>query len=466
MERSISTGRATSTSTRQAWSILPRIVLLVVGGVGRVDHEDAVARRAGRDDPTSLERHELVGQAHQPWIVGSDHDGPVPAEALEGADHLARSDRIEVGRGLVEEHVLAVGDERPGDREPADLAAAQAVAARTDDGVEAGRQCVDEPRRADRLQHARELVIGRQWSGDPEVVRDRPVHQVRRLRHPGDNRSPRVAIDRAERPTVDRDPALARLQEPEQEGQDCRLAGAGRTGEHDDATRRQRQVDLGDRGHGTVGIAGGHAEQRDRGGAGELARVRPPRRRLVAVRRRAAPRSGPRRLVRRPRSGTGSPAGAGAGRTQGSRRGRPAPARTRSPRPSAAGSTSTATSATAIDAPHSRTSDVWNAVRRTSIDVSAYRRPRRWIVSTCSALRPKSFNVRIPWRTSRKNAPSQRMSSKRRSVRTRARLPMTASRRTSSGPVASRTSVVGGSISATTTRMNSGTVIASHRAGR
>ena len=42
---------------------------------------------------------------------------------------------------------------------------------------------------------------------------------------------------------------------------------------------------------------------------------------------------------------------------------------------------------------------------------------------------------------SRKNAPSQRISSNRRCVSARARLPITASSSTSSGPVASRTSV-------------------------
>ena len=67
--------------------------------------------------------------------------------------------------------------------------------------------------------------------------------------------------------------------------------------------------------------------------------------------------------------------------------------------------TSTATSATATAAPHSRTSDVWKAVRSTSIVVSPYRRLMARMFSTCSGPRPNIFSVGKPRSMSRKNAP-------------------------------------------------------------
>ena len=57
---------------------------------------------------------------------------------------------------------------------------------------------------------------------------------------------------------------------------------------------------------------------------------------------------------------------------------------------------STATRATATAAPHSRTSEVWNAVRRTSIVVSPYWRLIVRMLSTCSALRPNILSVARP----------------------------------------------------------------------
>ena len=66
---------------------------------------------------------------------------------------------------------------------------------------------------------------------------------------------------------------------------------------------------------------------------------------------------------------------------------------------------------------------------------------------------------------SRKNAPSQRTSAKRRSVIVRVRPPMYASSRTRIGPVKSSTRVVGGSMTRVVATTMSGTASASARAG-
>ena len=128
--------------------------------------------------------------------------------------------------------------------------------------------------------------------------------------------------------------------------------------------------------------------------------------------------------------------------------------------------TSTATTAVATAAPHSRTSAVWNAVRSTSIVVSPYCRLTARMVSICSRPRPNIRSVARPWSMSRKNAPSQRSSIARRPLMTRVRPPMTASSNTSTGPVSSSTSAVGGSMSSTTRMTSTGTMAASCRAGR
>ena len=67
--------------------------------------------------------------------------------------------------------------------------------------------------------------------------------------------------------------------------------------------------------------------------------------------------------------------------------------------------TSTATSATATAPPHSRTSEVWKAVRSTSIVVSPYWRLMSRMFATCSGPRPNIFSVGSPRSMSRKNAP-------------------------------------------------------------
>ena len=65
----------------------------------------------------------------------------------------------------------------------------------------------------------------------------------------------------------------------------------------------------------------------------------------------------------------------------------------------------TATSATATAPPHSRTSEVWNAVRSTSIVVSPYCRLMVAMLATPSRLRPNALSVARPVSMSRKNAP-------------------------------------------------------------
>lgn len=86
---------------------------------------------------------------------------------------------------------------------------------------------------------------------DPDVVRDRPVEQVRMLEHHTDQRAPGIGIDIGGVDAIDHDlPALGCVQ-PGDQGQDRALAGAGRADDRGSGAgfegERQIPEDLGAR---------------------------------------------------------------------------------------------------------------------------------------------------------------------------------------------------------------------------
>ena len=193
----------------------------------------------------------------------------------------------------------------------------------------------------------------------------------------------------AERETTDADHAGIGLDESKQEVRSGRLAGAGRPDESDDAAIRDDQVEPVERGGSSARVRDGDpVERRSRPRPGPRCPNRAaPRCHLGPARVRRARRRSARRPSALPRPSGSAIASVRSGRKNSGTMIRTASARSNSIEPSISRRlTSTATTATATAAPHSRTSDVWKAVRSTSIVVSPYRRLMARMLSTCSRL--------------------------------------------------------------------------------
>ena len=119
--------------------------------------------------------------------------------------------------------------------------------------------------------------------------------------------------------------------------------------------------------------------------------------------------------------------------------------------------TSIATNAVAAVAPHSSTSVVWKAVRKTSIVVSAFRRPTASTTVACSCARPNIFSVGSPRNTSRKCALVHASSRSRRAVASRTRRPISPRSSTRTGPATTRIRTDQGSSTKTVAATMAGT---------
>ena len=102
-------------------------------------------------------------------------------------------------------------------------------------------------------------------SGEPDVVGDAAVEEVRPLRDPGDVRAPGREVDRRERDPADEDRTRVRLDEAKEEVGGGRLAGAGGPDEGDHPALRDDQVEPVEGGRRPARIGDGHPGERDLG---------------------------------------------------------------------------------------------------------------------------------------------------------------------------------------------------------
>ena len=89
---------------------------------------------------------------------------------------------IEMGRGLVEDQQLRIGEQGPGQGQPLALAAGQRGAVRADRRVPAERQRSDPVQQLDPGGGLGELLVGGRGPGQPEVFPQRRVEDMRILR--------------------------------------------------------------------------------------------------------------------------------------------------------------------------------------------------------------------------------------------------------------------------------------------
>ena len=158
-----------------------------------------VRRRAGLDDPPAVEDDDLVGDRHEPQPVRHDEHGPVAAASRPTASRMTVSlaaSSCEVASSRMTSRASARNARAiairwrcpPLSRSPSSpTGVVVAVRQRGDERVRA------RPRGRPRGPPS-SVGVG---PGEPDVVGDRAVEQVRPLRDPGDVRPPGREVDRA-----------------------------------------------------------------------------------------------------------------------------------------------------------------------------------------------------------------------------------------------------------------------------
>ena len=250
-----------------------------------------IGRRAGLDDPAGIDDRDLVGDRGETQPMRHDQHGPRPGHASDRVADDRLAGGIEMRGGFVEDDQPGVGQDRPGDRDALPLPAAQPDPALADGLVVAVREGGDEVVRARLAGGGPHGAVGRAGPGQPDVVGDAAVEQVRKLRHPGDLRPPGAQVDRGEVRVADQDAARIGLDEPEQQARDRRLAGAADADQRgqapgpdrevegpdrrlDPARVRERDIPEGDRQAGWRAIRRNHRDA-DAGARDADARIRP-----------------------------------------------------------------------------------------------------------------------------------------------------------------------------------------------
>src|SRR5699024_11905907 len=92
--------------------------------------------RAALDDPTGLHDQNLIGRAYRRQPV-CDDDRRTPVEGfVQGMLNVGLGRRVEMSRGLVEDHDAWFGEQQPRDRDALTFAPGEAIAALPHDRVE------------------------------------------------------------------------------------------------------------------------------------------------------------------------------------------------------------------------------------------------------------------------------------------------------------------------------------------
>ena len=149
-------------------------------GVAAVGGEQFVV---GSDlgDATVLDEGDPVGAADRREAMGDDQGSAVTHRRVERRLDQRLVLVVEMAGGFVEHHDARVLQQQPCDRQPLLLAAAEPVAALTDDRVVAVGERSDRVVDPSGLRRVDELLVGGLGIGVTQVVADRLVEQVRVL---------------------------------------------------------------------------------------------------------------------------------------------------------------------------------------------------------------------------------------------------------------------------------------------
>ena len=148
--------------------------------------------------------------------MGDQQDRPPRGGGEDVVEHGVAGVGVQVRGRLVEHQHLGVGEQRPGEREPAAHAAAEPRTLRADLGAEPVGQHRDVVGEPDPAQHVPQLVVAAPRPGQQQVVAQGRGEHVRVLRHPGQHAAGVVGVAGGDVDPVECDGAGVRVAEPEQ----------------------------------------------------------------------------------------------------------------------------------------------------------------------------------------------------------------------------------------------------------
>jgi len=221
---------------------------------------------AALDDAAGLEDDDLVDPVQAVGLVG-DQQRRAPGGDVEqvGGEGAARV-RVEAGGWLVEDEQRRVREQRPGQGDPLPFAARDGRAVHAHGGLEALGERLYPGQQPGPCRGVRQLFVARARPGEPEVVRDRRVEDVRVLRAAADHAAHVVGGVARQIVAAESGGAAGQVDEPHQEGGDRGLARAVRADEGDAPARAEVQVQAveGERRARAVADPGGAQRDGDR----------------------------------------------------------------------------------------------------------------------------------------------------------------------------------------------------------
>ncbi|KAF1047543.1 MAG: hypothetical protein GAK38_01894 [Xylophilus sp.] len=214
-------------------------------------------------DAPLLQHDDAVGVAHGREAVRDDDRRAPPAQQGQRGLHLALGEAVHVGRGLVENQDLRVGEQRACKAQQLALADREAAPALPQRRAVALRQGGDEVVRAHRARGALDVLAAGVRCAVGDVLRHRRGEQEGLLLHHADGAADAVQAQVAHVVAADQHRALIHVVEAVDQRGDAGLARAGGADQRDRLVRRHHEVDAVQ--HTVAGpVAEVHAAQLDR----------------------------------------------------------------------------------------------------------------------------------------------------------------------------------------------------------
>ena len=152
---------------------------------------------------------------------------------------------VQVGAGLIQQHHRAGGQHDPGEGHAGALAGGEACPVLAEHGRETVGEVAHDVRQADAEQRLPHRCVVRAGPAQADVVGDGAGQQPRSLRCPGDLPAPPRRVHLVERGAADEHRPCQGRQLPAQGGEQRRLAAPGRSGDRDETTIREVQLERG-----------------------------------------------------------------------------------------------------------------------------------------------------------------------------------------------------------------------------
>ena len=194
-------------------------------------------------DPAVVEQHDLVDLVEPVTLVGDEQDGAALGGLQQVRGERPAGFRVEVGGGLVEDQQRRAGEERAGQREALPFAAGNGCTVGADRGIQAPGKRPDPGQQPGARGGGFQFFVGGAGAGQPQVVAEGGVEQVRVLRASADHRPDVVGRVAGQVAAVEQGGAAAELAESHQYRGQGGLAGPVGADQRDPPPGRQFEGD-------------------------------------------------------------------------------------------------------------------------------------------------------------------------------------------------------------------------------